>query len=226
MNRLVWICCWAICMFTGIAFGQNQSDEAFQGFERRQFDREELERIIEEEDLHYQTYHTPQKQADTGWVGTLLDAMKESATILWIVLIAVLAIGLLYLIAKNIVFQRGRSIPSPIQEESEIEDIEELDLHTLIRQAQKDKDYLKLIRWEFLLVLQGLSQANLINWQPNKTNNDYRIELAGTPYAKPFDRLTLLFDYTQYGQIEVNESIIQQFQPTLDEFSKLKQKVR
>ena len=61
-----------------------------------------------------------------------------------------------------------------------------------------------------------------MDWQINKTNYDYQLELAKTPHAQPFQQLTLLFDYVWYGEMGIDKT---QFGEIRDNFVQFQRKV-
>jgi hypothetical protein len=46
----------------------------------------------------------------------------------------------------------------------------------------------------------------MINWQINKTNTAYTMELAESGYASPFRDLTRDFEYSWYGERQVSRN--------------------
>jgi hypothetical protein len=83
------------------------------------------------------------------------------------------------------------------------ENIHELDFPTQLREAEEAGNLRLAVRLGYLAVLKQLSDANLITWQPDKTNQTYVRELASQRPAlrPPFAELTRQFEYVWYGEL-------------------------
>ncbi len=79
------------------------------------------------------------------------------------------------------------------------------DIRQLIKNAVLDKNYRLAIRYYYLLILQLLSEKELIDWQQQKTNDDYMAELSESGLLNEFGKATLLYDYVWYGEFEIDQ---------------------
>ncbi len=79
------------------------------------------------------------------------------------------------------------------------------DIWALVQKALAAADYRLAIRYYYLLILQKMSSKELIDWQPQKTNDDYLRELKADRHQKPFRTITRLYDYIWYGSFSLNE---------------------
>ena len=84
--------------------------------------------------------------------------------------------------------------------------IKNQDIQALIDQALKDKNYRLAVRYYYLFTLQKLSTKELIDWQVQKTNHEYLYEIENTDLRSQFSNLTSIYDYTWYGNFEVDAS--------------------
>lgn len=98
------------------------------------------------------------------------------------------------------------------------EDIYAMNFDKLINDAVTTRQYRIAIRYLYLKLLKDLSEKNLITWRAEKTNNDYIDELRPSAYGKQFREVTLLFDYTWYGEVPVNENIFGQVRNSFTDF--------
>lgn len=127
----------------------------------------------------------------------------------WIFYIAIaLAVGFLVYTLFN---EGGASLftlnkNKPINQHQEItaENIENADIHTLIKNAENDNDYRLAIRYYYLLVLKTLSLKNHIKFEDDKTNNEYLNELDNKPFSKDFAYTSYLYNYIWYGEFPLN----------------------
>ena len=79
------------------------------------------------------------------------------------------------------------------------------DLSKLLDEAISNKEYRVAIRFYYLLVLQNLTNKGMIQWQQEKTNEDYIRELKNTQLLTNFTKITRLYDFVWYGNFEVND---------------------
>ncbi|WP_149277529.1 DUF4129 domain-containing protein [Pareuzebyella sediminis] len=79
------------------------------------------------------------------------------------------------------------------------------DLQPLIQKALKDKNYRLAIRFYYLYLLQVMTEKGLIQWEIQKTNYDYLLELEKTALQQPFGHITNLYDHIWYGDFPINE---------------------
>ena len=83
------------------------------------------------------------------------------------------------------------TIPS-IQLTNDEELINNMQLNELIAQAIQVKDYRLAVRFYYLLILQKLTDKELIVWQQEKTNEDFIREVAKLKIASDFIEITQL----------------------------------
>ncbi|WP_190242581.1 DUF4129 domain-containing protein [Hymenobacter lapidiphilus] len=106
---------------------------------------------------------------------------------------------LLRLDITGLLGRRGRTLPLPY--EALTEDIRGIDFVTELDRAEQAGNYRLALRLGYLHTLRHLTDRALIQWQPEKTNQDYLRELAGTPQAAGFRTLTRQFEYVWYGEL-------------------------
>ena len=101
-------------------------------------------------------------------------------------------------------------------EEEEL--IHNKDLQKLIQQAIEQHNLRLAIRYYYLLLLQQLQEVAIIQWEQQKTNDEYSAEIKHVELKKSFDKLTKLYDFVWYGNFEINdvefEKAAYQFQQT------------
>lgn len=137
----------------------------------------------------------------------------------WIFILALIGV-LFYAIAKVTGFKinfrpKKKVIPEEISFETIEENLEEVNFDLLLERAIKEKSYRVAVRLFFLKNLQNLTKNDFINWAIDKTNNDYKYELANTNLRKDFEQTVYLFEHIWYGQFELSEV---DFQKALNTF--------
>ncbi len=97
-----------------------------------------------------------------------------------------------------------------LTEEAEL--MQRQDLEKLISEALKTGDYRLAIRYSYLFILQQLRERELINYQVDKTNQDYRVELQSTAFASEFNQASGLYDVIWYGDFHIEVAQYKQVQ--------------
>lgn len=138
-----------------------------------------------------------------------------------------LAIGIIGYILFVIIKNTSVKSPTKITKNDDhdpaapVEDIKELEIDRLLREAITAGNYRLAIRIYFLGLLQKLDEQNLITWKKNKTNRDYLTELfIKARYYDEVQRLTLAYEEVWYGDHTLSpqtyEEIISSFK-TIDQ---------
>ncbi len=115
----------------------------------------------------------------------------------------------------------GKTNTSTVHLTKDEELIKNEDLSTLIKNAIAQKNYRLAIRYYYLLVLQKLSNSEIIDWQQQKTNEDYIKEIESTILKEKFTSGTYLYDFVWYGNFELNENEFIKAENQFNELTKL-----
>lgn len=97
---------------------------------------------------------------------------------------------------------KGKDAPGIFFTEEE-EIVKTKDIRKLIAKALERQDYRLAVRYYYLLILKKLSEAEVIEYMFDKTNNDYIAEIAPEKINNQFQKVTGLYDYIWYGNFEV-----------------------
>ncbi|RDK87081.1 DUF4129 domain-containing protein [Marinirhabdus gelatinilytica] len=89
-------------------------------------------------------------------------------------------------------------------EEEEI--IKTRDIQKLIDKALANNNYRLAVRYYYLLILKRLTDAELIEYEFDKTNSDYFAEIASENLNTGFRKATNIYDYIWYGNFTVTET--------------------
>ena len=100
------------------------------------------------------------------------------------------------------------------------EDIESVNLDKLIEEALQNGNYRLAVRWCFLKALQTLNQNKQITWQPSKTNIDYEYELQNLTLRQNFNKLSYVFEYVWYGEVQTGEKLFANYKSEIEKFNK------
>jgi len=118
----------------------------------------------------------------------------------------------------NIFRRKSSSIDLPYSESSE--NIHEIDFDKQIETAISQHNYRLAVRLLYLKCLKQLSDAALIQWQPEKTNSAYLDELNNTNQYSGFKVLTRQFEYIWYGDFPIDGDLFSQINTMFQKFKK------
>lgn len=141
----------------------------------------------------------------------LLDGLFDLAESSWIkLLIYLLLIGLLLfalykIIVANKLFLFYSSSRRRRQQQEGEEDLSEENLDGKIEESVKQKNYRLAVRYMYLKTLHLLDQKGLIQFNAKATNSDYVNAMSKHNAGELFKTITRHYDYTWYGEFELNE---------------------
>ena len=196
--------------------------------QRRTFDKKILEEFKSDADFQYGR----PRAGLTLWQRILIEiATLFSWLMYWsthtvlgqIIFYGLCAMLILYVVLKvlNIevrdIFYRTSSAKMNFQLAEE--NIHELDFEKLIHEAASRKEYRNAVRLVFLFSLKKLSDANLIQWTPGKTNDEYPSQLKQHPAKQRLQELRYYFDYAWYGHFEITGQTFDHVNQTFQEFN-------
>ncbi len=95
---------------------------------------------------------------------------------------------------------------SEIQLSEEERLIRQKDLTTLIEEAENREDYRLASRYWFLNLLKHLKDQQLIEYQFQKTNADYKAEILNDDIQAEFTYLSRFYEFVWYGDFELKPS--------------------
>lgn len=156
-----------------------------------------------------------------GWFWRKIGAFLSSSAYenFWqYVLLASIAGGAIWLLIKaevlGFVFSK-KSQRVALDYETVTENIHEIAFDQQIEAAIEQRNYRLAVRLLYLQTLKHLSNRNLIDWKPDKTNRSYVYDLAQSPLKPEFETLTTQFEYIWYGDFPITE---ERFKPLQESF--------
>lgn len=96
------------------------------------------------------------------------------------------------------------------------ENIHEIDYQKELARLVSEGKYRLAVRLLYLQALKKLSDKEIIDWRPEKTNYNYLMEINEPSLKAEFGQLTHQFDYIWYGDFPVDEV---KFEPISQTFS-------
>jgi hypothetical protein len=143
------------------------------------------------------------------WMGLRLPA-EFWTWVLYGALAAAVVFVVLKLLQVDLTAAFGRAPRrAALDYETLTENIHELDFATRLREAEETGNLRLAVRLGYLQLLKQLSDGQLIDWQPDKTNQAYLHELAAQrPVLRgPFAELTRQFEYVWYGELPLQAAL-------------------
>lgn len=192
----------------------------------RPFNSDNLQKLRKDKDFQYIQLSEPAKsiwERFWSWVWQqIIDIMRtrKGKTIVWAVLFLAAAAAIVFFITKVMGINKeglfGRSSGRGLQYCTAEEDIHAISFDEAIRNAAENNNFRLAIRLLYLQSLKQLSDKGYIEWQKDKTNNEYITEVTGKSWQALFKKLTGNFEYTWYGEMNVShgnyQNIYNQFQ--------------
>ena len=231
-----------ISFFTLSSFAQQDSlkvnyDSSV--IEQRKFDTEQLEKYNADTDFNYEVKKQEPSALERllSWLQRkLLRVLEwifgnEAAQGIFAILVRIIpylsAAIVLFLILKfflkvnfsNLISGKTKKTVVTLTEDEEL--IKNEDLSKLIKKAIHQQNYRLAVRYYYLFTLQKLSNNELIDWQQQKTNEDYIKEIKTTQLKDKFIRSTHLYDFVWYGNFDINELEFVKAEKVFKELSKL-----
>jgi hypothetical protein len=103
------------------------------------------------------------------------------------------------------------------------ENIHEIDYEQEIQRLVTERKFRLAVRLLYLRALKKLSDAEIIQWQPDKTNYNYLMEISKLELKNDFSQLTLQFDYIWYGDFPIDEV---KFEPINQSFNQFNNQIK
>lgn len=99
-------------------------------------------------------------------------------------------------------------------------DIENENLEKMLQNAIYSENFRLAIRFYFLIILQELSEQQLIEYHKDKTNTEYLFELKDKNQKEKFSYLLYLYNYIWYGEFTINKTEFQLAEKEYQSFKK------
>ena len=145
-----------------------------------------------------------------SWIFGVEEAVGILAIILriipYVILLIILGLLIKFFLKVNMnTMISGKTEKANVSLSEDEEIINNKNIQNLIDKAINQKNYRLAVRYYYLLVLQKLQENEVIDWEPQKTNEDYIKEIKQKTIIDKFKKLTYLYDFVWYGNFEINE---------------------
>ncbi len=135
----------------------------------------------------------------------------------YLILFSILAfvVWLFYKLNPGATFFKSKEKPGVFFSEEE-EIIKSKNIKKMIQKALANKDYRLAVRYYYLFILKKLTEAELINYEFDKTNSEYFAEITSEKINSGFRKVTTLYDYIWYGSFAMTEEDFLKAQKTFN----------
>ena len=153
----------------------------------------------------------------------LSDNVSDNAVNITLKVIAtIIVLYVIYLIVKVTLNKEGqwifgKSTTKKIINHDDIErNLQHVDFEKLITSTLKSGNQRLAIRYYYLWLLKKMSEKNIIDWNPEKTNSDYWYEIENQTLKNDFSYLSYLYNYIWYGEFEITETSFESMKKTFE----------
>jgi len=195
------------------AFQVQQTDSS--DIEVRTVQESELERYQEDPDFNYEKDYESSEPwifLLLGWVLSLMSEIFGNQygdfvlkLILIIFFVIALALLLNALFTGNLTSSfTSKNASKKLSIELDKQHIHSVDLGKDLDKAIQKKNFRLAAKFLYLMVLRSLDDSEIIDWKADKTNHEYLTEISNSSIRNLFSKLTLYYDYTEYGDFEID----------------------
>ncbi len=133
------------------------------------------------------------------WVNHLLSLSKYLLYLLLIVAVVIVVRELAQRIQKGDKNNDLSTNVKIISEDVELNFTDE-NLDKLILKNSNEGNYRMALRYHFIKVLKMMVSKNIVEWDPDKTNTDYRYEIQSLALSTKFSTVSRIYEYVWYGE--------------------------
>ena len=195
--------------------------------ERRNFDKQQWEGLINDPAFNYDDPYKDQENAQSPgvWAALMLAIVEFFTSDIGIILLwVILGATLVYIIFRmlkikgNLFFAKKDKKSGGLLADEYADEYVPEDWDKAIREAAEHNNYRLAVRHVYRYLLSILSESGKINYQSAKTNYQYAYELNGTNLHQPFLFMTRQYEYAWYGGFDLQQ---QQFEHYYNQLKKI-----
>lgn len=151
------------------------------------------------------------------------DGVSGKAVNITLNIIATLIVlFVIYMIVKIVLNKEGnwvfgKSTTKKIIDYDAVEqNLHVVDFEKLIAATLQTGNLRLAIRYYYLWVLRKMSEKDIIDWNPEKTNSDYFYEIKNEALRQDFTYISYLYNYIWYGEFDITEDHFRHIRKTFE----------
>ncbi len=117
----------------------------------------------------------------------------------------------------KLLFGKSKVVDVPYDES--LENIHEINFDEQLETALENNNYRLGVRLLYLQTLKQLTDKELIDWRPEKTNNIYVAELESQSLHADFSSLTYQFEFIWYGDFPIDQTQFARLKQSFQNFN-------
>jgi hypothetical protein len=218
-----------ILLLPSLSFAQKHVKTDSSYVSVRSFNSQRLQEFKKDSDFQYDRLQEPVKSLwDRFWdwiwwnIGEIMRTKAGKRTV-WTTLTILAVAAIVFFVIKVMGMKDGGlfggNSNGDLPFTTSSEDINNISFEEAIREAIQNGNFRLAIRLLYLQSLKQLSDKGHIQWQINKTNNDYIAEVAGKPWQSLFKKLTYNFEYSWYGEMNIGNEEFQNLNVQFQQFN-------
>ena len=218
-----------ISFFEKSSIAQKQTGNDSSNVVLRSFSNSELQEFKNDKDFQYELSKEPPKSLWEKfwewfwWKISEIMRTKTGRTTVWTILITAGLAAITFFVIKVMGMNNGGLFSGKAASNTSYttgtEDINLISFDEAIKEAVSSRNFRLATRLLYLQSLKQLSDKGYIQWQFNKSNNDYIKEVSGRPWQPLFKKLTYNFEYTWYGEMNLANEDFQNLQVQFQQFN-------
>ena len=115
----------------------------------------------------------------------------------------------------------GKSSDKSIIPVTDVENnIHTTNFNALVNEAEGNGNFRLAVRYYYLWLLKNLSEAEIIDYDVEKTNSDYYFEIKPPELKNQYSYTSYLYNYIWYGEFEINQNQFEKAKNAFTQFLK------
>ncbi|MEN8929137.1 MAG: hypothetical protein ABF242_10665 [Flavobacteriales bacterium] len=148
-----------------------------------------------------------------------LPQSKALSTLMIVVVVVALAVLIFFLFFNSPINNKNKKIRQDLGNVIPTE-IPKTELELMLEQALERKDYREAIRVYFIFIIRGLIVKEWIEWEKEKTNFSYLMEMRDKPLSKEFESTVSVYEIVWYGKREITREEYEVLEPRFKSLTK------
>ena len=149
---------------------------------------------------------TPEKE-NTSFIARLFN-LEGASVFFWLLAIFFIGVIIYKVFIQSGFFFTGRKIKNILSNEDQSEELKTIHAYDqFIYEAEQKANYNEAIRYLYLKTLKNLKDLVLIQYSPDKTNQEYIAELKESQNLDQFRELTRNYEYVWYGEFFLQKEL-------------------